>query len=293
MDDTLGSIICASISALAARLSTHPLDTIKIRIQSIKGHSSIYDTFQSIWTQQGPRGLYRGLPVALVFSVPALSAYLFLYDQTKARLSGSLLGNSDSAAVHATSALIAECVSGLFWTPMEVIKNRQQSGSNSRVFGLMKEIYRTNGPVGFFRGYYLGLGVFVPYTVCHQPRYAFSFVQMVYFITYEKLKNAASRWMSLQKSEAEMETEPLPFGAYLLCSSTSGALAAGVSNIFDGVKTRIQIGGDRPWTLIKDMWKTEGGMKAFTKGMGARILWITPSVTISMTFYETLKKTIF
>lgn len=127
---------------------------------------------------------------------------------------------------------------------------------------------RQDGVKGFGRGYFLGLGVFVPYS-------------MTYFVCYERLKDLASKNVN--------DGGDLSFGLYLSCSSLSGAAAASVSNVLDVVKTRVQITGRRPWLLIKDMLYKDG-LRSLTKGLGARILWITPSVSISMTTYEVLKQ---
>ncbi len=51
---------------------------------------------------------------------------------------------------------------------MEVLKNKQQSGRFSlktSTSSLVKQIIQEDGFRGLFRGYWLCLGVFVPYTV--------------------------------------------------------------------------------------------------------------------------------
>jgi solute carrier family 25 iron transporter 28/37 len=120
-----------------------------------------------IWRTEGPLAFYRGLPIAMFFSVPALSSYLWVYDTSKALLSASgVLGTEHSALVHAAGAGMAEAVSGIFWTPMELIKNKQQQpGNNLRTLLLVKDIYSSKGVRGLFRGYFLGLLVFMPQTV--------------------------------------------------------------------------------------------------------------------------------
>ena len=109
---------------------------------------------------------------------------------------------------------------------------------------------------------------------------------MIYFVTYEKLKYMIAH----PSSGSTVPPAPLSFSDYLLCSSISGGIAAAVSNIVDVVKTRVQVQGDSSALLIiRSMWTLESGPMAFTKGMGARMLWVTPSVAISMTLYETFK----
>jgi hypothetical protein len=153
-----------------------------------------------------------------------------------------------------------------FFKSREVIKNKQQF-ENLDLRTVVRNVFKENGIRGFGRGYFLSLGVFIPYS-------------MTYFVIYEKLKDLAS--------ENRQGGGDLSFGLYLSCSSLSSAVAASVSNAVDVVKTRVQITGKRPWILIKDMLYKDG-LKSLTKGLGARILWVTPSVSISMTIYEVLK----
>lgn len=85
----------------------------------------------------------------------------------------------------------------------------------------------------------------------------------------------------------------VPFHGYMVSSACSGALAGAVSNVADVVKTRIQaastLDAKNTGDVLRSMWRNEGGLRAFTKGMGARVLWVAPSATISFTIYESLK----
>ena len=286
VESLLISLGCSSAGAVVARLVTHPLDTIKTRIQTSAGsRRSIVHTFQRIQSQGGSRALYRGLPIALLVSVPALSLYLWVYDTSKQVLAEHWTATAaDSFVLHGLCACLAELSSGVLWTPMEVVKNKQQGSSyqDARSTGQwILAIYRSEGLRGFFRGYFLGLGVFLPYTV-------------VYFTTYERLKSGARRLVVVQSdptSRGGGGGGPLPPWVYLSCSGLSSALGAGLSNAVDVVKTRVQVQGGTLLSTVRSMWAKENGLRAFTKGMGARILWLSPSVMISMTLYESLKNT--
>ncbi|KAJ3101912.1 hypothetical protein HDU97_000953 [Phlyctochytrium planicorne] len=254
------------------------MDTLKIRIQNSKTPLSIVAA-----VKQAPiSSLYRGIGVSLTFSVPALSLYLTSYDWCK-RFLGSKHGKGESAiVVHATAAAIAECISGFFWlvslyiekhidlpvntrTPMEVLKSKLQvrvdsfgapSKQNTSTVGLAREIMRTEG----------------------------------YFITYEQLKARLSAYVASQQPKDG--NKKIPFSVYLLSSGTSGAIAGGISNFVDVVKTRVQVAGPESGgmlTVVRHMYTNEGGIRAFTRGLLARVLWLAPSVTISMTVFEVLK----
>lgn len=146
------SLLSASCTAAVfTRLLLHPLDTLRIK------------------TQLGKRMImkdaYKGLGIALLFSVPGLSAYLLTYDYSKELIS-KMYDGKETWATHGAAAVCAEVVSGVFWTPMEIIKAKQQSGAYpASTWQLVQSIFKEKGVLGFFRGYIIQLYVFVPYTV--------------------------------------------------------------------------------------------------------------------------------
>ncbi|ORX99379.1 mitochondrial carrier [Basidiobolus meristosporus CBS 931.73] len=292
------NIAASSVAALVARVCTHPLDTVKTRLQvSLGSRESVVGAAQTILRKESSTAFYRGLPVALAFSVPGLSVYLTTYDYVKAKLSevGGL--GKDNAANHMISGLCAEVLSGLFWTPMEVMKNRLQVAERLKLVGrkyspgvaselsgsdtarLARQIYSRDGLRGFYQGYWITLGVFVPYTV-------------IYFVTYEKFKS----WISSYKvHKGSVTDDVLPPWAYILSSAGACSIAAATSNTLDIVKTRWQVANRQgelksSWEIMKHMWLKEGGLRAFTRGMLARVLWATPNTVISMTVFELLKR---
>ncbi|KAI8337381.1 mitochondrial carrier domain-containing protein [Choanephora cucurbitarum] len=283
-------VFASSAAGLVARTITHPIDTINIRLQTttlrstqprsahvfktiifpdlVDRNTSFKEKMQSI------KGLYRGLPVALFFAVPALSVYLSCYESTKQKLSTTYHVPQDSSLNHLISGCAAEVAGGLLFTPMEVMKNRLQTqrGQHVRLRLFVSNIYKQEGLRGFFRGYWMGLAVFVPHS-------------MAYFATYEKLK----QWV-LSKVDKKH------FGIYMACSSTAGVASILISTPLDIIKTRWQISAaeqgkayrDGPIAIAKNMLLKEG-RGAFVRGIYARIAWGIPTTAISMTVFEVLK----
>jgi solute carrier family 25 S-adenosylmethionine transporter 26 len=79
------------------------------------------------------------------------------------------------------------------------------------------------------------------------------------------------------------------------CAAVACGIAAGISNIVDVVKTRWQTSilstteETSSTRRIATQLFRQGGLASFTRGMGARIMWMVPSVTISMSTFEWLK----
>ncbi|KAF9170757.1 hypothetical protein BGX21_008355 [Mortierella sp. AD011] len=324
----LNNLLASSIAAFVSRLCTHPLDTLKTRVQASSKPLPLLPTFLNL-VRNG--GLYRGLPVALTLSAPGLSVYLTAYDLSKDKFSYFKYLGKDSVLNHLASAATAEVLSGLFWTPMEVLKSKQQvenvtsaspiAASKSRnlaavgatpksassfstttaiatpvtakmplpatrmpisTMELAKMIYQQEGLIGFYRGYFITLGVFVPYS-------------MMYFASYEQLKEMARQRRGRNPSDNIESDDALPFFTVALCAAVSTGIAGGVSNIVDVVKTRWQVSvlatteeNSSTARIVSNMFR-RGGLASFTQGMAARVLWMIPSVTISMSVYEWLK----
>lgn len=253
------------------------MDTIKTRLQTttVRGDNGI-DLFRKVVFPPTQRfsSLYRGLPVTLLFSVPALSVYLSCYEATKQTLDSQYGIHRDSVISHLTSGCFAEVAAGVLFTPMEVLKNRlqtQKSQTDNKT--LVGKIFRTEGIRGFYKGYWMGLVVFVPHS-------------MAYFVTYEKLKKSLIK-------ESDDQTK---FKWYMLCSSVAGVTSIMLSTPLDIIKTRWQISAAEngkefrqgPFAIAKQMLLYEG-KGALTRGLWARIAWGIPTTAISMTIFELLK----
>ncbi|KAI9478088.1 MAG: mitochondrial carrier domain-containing protein [Benjaminiella poitrasii] len=292
-------LFASSTAALVARTITHPMDTIKIRLQAttiqysnartlLKQLPNIIFPVQQ-QQQHGAHGnktkrivsLYRGLPVALLFSVPALSVYLSCYESTKQALHTNYHIQPDAVTSHLISGCAAEFAAGLLFTPMEVMKNRLQTTTTTAKAmtrqqtsfrSLAKHIFRHEGVRGFFKGYWMSLVVFVPHS-------------MTYFVTYERMK----RWMIRDESR----TKPT---LYMVCSSVAGIASCLVSTPLDIIKTRWQISAAEqgsefrqgPLAIAKKMLRLEG-RQVLIRALCANIAWGLPTTAISMTVFEVLK----
>ncbi|KAF7724686.1 hypothetical protein EC973_000794 [Apophysomyces ossiformis] len=160
---------------------------------------------------------------------------------------------------------------------MEVMKNRLQSlqhetnarsSSSTSQSWLVRSIWQEEGLRGFFRGYGMGLLVFVPHT-------------MAYFAVYEQLKKRLDQAPSML--------------TYAASASGAGIVAIFISTPLDIIKTRWQVSAEEPAfrkgpiTIARQMWTKEGGPRAFSRGLGARIVWGIPTTVLSMTIFELLK----
>ena len=90
--------LCGGIAGAVAGIVSCPLDVIKTKLQAQGGfrlsketpklttaaYRGVYGTARMIWTEEGLRGLYRGLGPMLLGYVPTWAVYLTVYNKTQA-----------------------------------------------------------------------------------------------------------------------------------------------------------------------------------------------------------------
>ncbi|GAA5864473.1 hypothetical protein JCM1840_000512 [Sporobolomyces johnsonii] len=282
-------IAASAASAISARLFTHPLDTIRIRIQTA---GPVVPPLRQLVPKPRLQTLYAGLPVAIGFSVPALSVYMMTYESSKRYFAEQFVSKEEAPSllqqlpIFVASGTAAELASGMIWTPLDVLKSRlQKGGEGTSAIALMRKIVREEGPKGLFRGYWLGNVLFIPNI-------------SVYWMVYESLKTRfIPGYSSLHSSSNSYSQEPLPgiplTARYTLCSVIACSIAACATNGIEVVQARWQTSGGKVQGgirgIVKELYR-QGGVMAFSRGLGVRIAYAIPANGISMTVYESLKR---
>ena len=160
----------------------------------------------------------------------------------------------------------------------------------SRSIDVCRRVMATEGVRGFFRGWVAAQLTWIPYFA-------------LYFGFYERVKQAA-----MDVTGAKTENEVLP-GTFLFCGAVAGTAAGAITCPLDVVKTRIQVGLEYPAAsgsgsgkagaaggrsivgTVNELWRAEG-MRGFTRGIGARVLWLAPGSAIGIAAYEWFKYTV-
>jgi hypothetical protein len=308
------SLLAGAAGGLISDACVHPVDTVKTRLWCSSSAPSAtsqvgfrYNSFShaltSIVTSEGPRALYKGFSSVALFTTVGHALYFGAYEFGK-RLAGSCYGSRDDdcrfscntaagehsgMAAHLVAGCFANAVGGLAWTPMDVIKQRLQvqaklspgqvpSALHYRgVFHGISAILQADGARGLLRGYWASLGTFGPFSA-------------VYFAVLEELKGALKQHKGYA-SDAELSVPQL-----MAVGATASACGAFVSGPMDLIKTRIQVyrtsGGGKFYGGTLDALRRtlkEEGFRAFTKGLGARVMWLAPGSAITIAVYDRLK----
>lgn len=259
------TILASSASTCLGKAATHPLDTVKARLQvrvtapSVPGGSglqfrgcqpSAWDFVRNILRQ--PRSLYQGFPVAVAGALPAGAMYLTCYELLRPVCERSLgLAPADGELGHGgASALLqvlvpsfvaglgAEAASCIFWCPTDIIKERLQVQQDLKLYtytsswDAVRTVLQQEGVGGLYRGYGATLLAFGPQTAAN-------------LAAYELLEAVARRRLHGQAASASegaaSRTRPLPLWVTFPCACVAGCAACLLSNPLDLAKLRMQV----------------------------------------------------
>ena len=275
--------VAGAASGFVADGVTHPVDTARTRLW-VQGEGTAYrysgllhGTVDMV-KQEGLPSLFKGFGSVALLTPLAHGLYFGSYEWFKRilghRKGGLGLGDSSNAMI---SGFFANGVGGLEWNPMDVVKQRQQAnvGSlyKSPLNGLV-EVWREGGMCrGLMKGYWSGMATYGPFSA-------------IYFMMYENWKVTCMKWTTEHARHDELNT-----GHYVAGGFIAGSAAAVATAPIDLIKTRIQV-----CDHYSGMYSTaariikEEGYRVFTKGLGARILWVAPGCAITIAVFEDIRK---
>uniref|UniRef100_A0A1Y1KAE3 Mitochondrial basic amino acids transporter n=1 Tax=Photinus pyralis TaxID=7054 RepID=A0A1Y1KAE3_PHOPY len=220
--------IAGCIGGCAGIVVGHPLDTVKVHLQTQDAlnpqYRGTWNCFRSLLVKEGIRGLYKGMASPLL-GVAGINAIVFgVYGNTQRYSS-----DPNSLVSHCMAGVLAGLVQTSICSPMELVKTRVQiAGDNLKPLECLKSIYKTEGVRGVFRG----LGITA---VREAPAFA------TYFVTYEYLTRSED---NTRTSTATM----------LMAGGLAGCASWAIVYPVDVVKSRLQIDGMNGAPKYKSAW---------------------------------------
>lgn len=284
---------------------THPIDTIKARLQVIPGTtlqkgqgSVIIGTGSEVVKNEGLAGLYRGLPTAIIGGVPGAFMYFGAYEFWKKHTLQIDYLKKHPFISYLSAGMFAETVACMVFVPTDVLKERLQVQSKLNMYkynsdvNAFKQVLKTEGLRGLYKAY--------PATV-----FSFGPFSALYFLFYEKLKglvvqNDPNTYLQKVKESSHVQ---IGFFQSMICSMFAGAAASLITNPLDLVKLRLQVQrgtkAAKPDVQQVFVYKhmLDGLYQVFTKegplalfnGSLARMCTHFPTVAISMSIIEASK----
>ena len=171
------SVIAATIGGTVVVVVGHPLDTVKVLLQTQR-HGVVYtglrDCVEKTYKRHGIVGFYNGIASPLTFQLLFRAAILGSYDLTSNCIRGSRTREELTLGEDLLAGTIAGAVAAVVECPVELIKSQAQiditrSLQDGRyrpkyrnVFHCGHEILRNHGVAGVYQGFYATLLRAVP-----------------------------------------------------------------------------------------------------------------------------------
>jgi hypothetical protein len=267
------SFFNGGIACVIASIVTHPIDTVKVRLQ-LRGEWGKAVVKESIVLQmirnEGLHGFFRGLSASMLREASYSTIRMGFYDPFK-----KLFGVDEDKKPKLWKKILAGGCSGLIGsavaTPTDLIKVRFQAsaiGGNASLWGTAKSIYNSSGIRGLYRG-------IVPTT------------QRAIVLTASQLSSYDESKRILLDSNFRLREG---FMLHFWCSVFSGFCAATASSPIDVVKSRMM--NSHIYTSSADCFiKTmrSEGISAFFKGWLPNWMRLGPHTCITFVVLEQLR----
>jgi len=295
-ESALKSFISGGVGGACAVLVGHPLDLVKVRMQTGGASSnSVFGMLSTTMRTEGVRGLYRGVSAPLTAVSPMFAVSFWSYDmgQRMVKSYAQYGMNTEEKSAPYTLSMGEICVAGAFsaipttaiMAPSERIKcllqvqaNEVEKGGKARYSGMMdcaKSLLKEGGLASLYKGTGATLLRDIPGTVA-------------YFGTYELTKRELMKVQGIDPNNGQ-----LSLTAVLFAGGFAGMACWGVGIPADVLKSRLQTAPEGKYSGIYDVYKTlikEEGYAGLFKGMRPALIRAFPANAACFLGVEVAKK---
>lgn len=174
MSTTTGAFIAGGLAACGAVTATHPFETVKIRLQlqgelqskgtAVKKYRGVLHGVKVITSNEGLRGIYRGIGCAYIYQILLNGCRLGFYEPLRASTAQLVFKDPavQSLGVNIFSGAASGILGAMAGSPFFLIKTRLQSYSPFLPVGTqhryknaidgLRQIYGAEGVRGLYRG---------------------------------------------------------------------------------------------------------------------------------------------
>jgi len=271
------NFLCGAVAGAAADVCLYPLDTMRARAMVRPAARGLMRESLALLRAEGAPALYKGLGAHLTASLPGNGLFYVAYEAARAAAAPHM-----SSGLASTLAGIAGCLASLLiYTPMEVVKQRAMVTRGASSLSVLRDLLRVDGPSGLYRGLGAGALTWAPY---------FS----LYFLAYD--------FLTVQLCGVPSGEQPL-FVTALGCGLLAGMGASALTNPFDVVKTRLQVGGAGLAAMrVTDVASEAGvlavarsivakeGISGFARGLLPRVMLLAPLSSLTISLYSVVHR---
>ncbi|KAM9002293.1 mitochondrial thiamine pyrophosphate carrier [Sarcophilus harrisii] len=285
--------VAGSASGLVTRALISPLDVIKIRFQlqvehlsSSDPHAKYYGIIQAarqILKEEGLTAFWKGHIPAQILSIGYGAVQFVTFELLTELVHRTMRHDPRDFSVHFVCGGLSACTATLAVQPVDVLRTRFAAQGEPKIYRNLRHgvmmMYKTEGPLAFYRGLPPTLIAIFPYA-----GFQFSF--------YSALKQVYEWAIPVDgKKNANLKN--------LLCGSGAGVISKTLTYPLDLFKKRLQVGGFekarepfgqvRKYQGLLDCIKKifqEEGTQGFFKGLTPSLLKSAMSTGLVFFWYE-------
>eukprot|EP00571_Detonula_confervacea_P014224 CAMPEP_0172298260 /NCGR_PEP_ID=MMETSP1058-20130122/997_1 /TAXON_ID=83371 /ORGANISM="Detonula confervacea, Strain CCMP 353" /LENGTH=335 /DNA_ID=CAMNT_0013007523 /DNA_START=160 /DNA_END=1167 /DNA_ORIENTATION=- len=280
----LKSFISGGVGGACCVLVGHPLDLVKVRMQTggASAGDSVFGMLSNTLRKEGVKGLYRGVSAPLTAVSPMFAVSFWSYDigQRMVKSYGQR-GMSQDEKLQPYSLSMAEiCMAGAIsaipttgiMAPSERIKcllqvqaGEVEKGGKAKYSGMMdcaKQLLKEGGIRSVYKGTVATLARDIPGTIA-------------YFGTYELVKKELMKLQGIDPNKGE-----LSIAAVLTAGGLAGMACWSVGIPADVIKSRYQTAPEGKYNGLADVYKAlikEEGYAGLFKGMRPALIRAFPA----------------
>ncbi|CAJ0559511.1 unnamed protein product, partial [Mesorhabditis spiculigera] len=276
-----------ALAGITEHCVMYPIDSVKTRMQSLcpcpdtqKCPTPVHSLMR-IMKKEGWLRPLRGMNAMAAGAGPAHALYFTVYEKLRERFTGGTHGHSNTLS-YAAAGVLATLIHDAVMNPAEVVKQRMQMAFSPYGSSIecVRCIYRREGIKAFYRSYATQLTMNIPF-------------QMIHFSAYEF-------WQQLLNPEHKYDPK-----THFIAGAMAGGLAAAVTTPMDCIKTvlntqqspeieqnRVFMKATHAYQGMSDAMRSiykQRGIRGFTCGIQARVMYQIPAAALSWSVYELFK----
>lgn len=297
-ESALKSFISGGVGGACCVLVGHPLDLVKVRMQTggtALANSSVFGMLSNTLKTEGVRGLYRGVAAPLTAVSPMFAVSFWSYDvgQRMVKSYGQWGMTNDEKLQPYTLSMKEVCMAGAIsaipttgiMAPSERIKcllqvqaNDVEKGGKARYSGMTdcaKQLFKEGGLASVYKGTGATLARDIPGTIA-------------YFGMYEFAKKELMRLQGIDPNKGQLSVP-----AVLTAGGLAGMACWTVGIPFDVIKSRYQTAPEGKYNGLVDVYKSlikEEGYAALFKGIRPALIRAFPANAACFLGMEASKK---
>jgi len=264
--DSFTHFVAGWVSGCAGVLVSHPLDTVKVRLQT-QGVSGIQQKYNGTWhclteivRKEKVRGLFKGMSSPLLGTALWNAVIFGTYGNTIHWLAGDNVKEQHRMSNVVFASLASGFTQTFVITPLELTKTRLQiqSSSENKIYnGLLdctRKIYRQHGFFGLFKGFN---ATFIRDTIGFTA----------FFGIFEQF----SRWLSNEQPPYN----DITILGHVMAGGLTGAISWGCAFPADVIKCRLQVDYEGRYSGFLDCARKsyrEEGSALFRRGFWPCVL---------------------